>query len=380
MEAEMVGERLARLARALGTRATRRGVVQTAAGLVALSSGGLVPRVAGQEATPGGAAACPPGSAAENAALVERYWAEVWTAGGEAVAVDLLAADELHHWGVGGDTVGPEAFAERLGRFLAAFPDFAIRIDQLVAEGDLVASRWTATATHEGEWLDIAPTGNHVEYTGVNLFRIACGRIAEAWGEADHLGLLRQIGGLPELATPDATAAAAAVVASPAVPSAAPPAASLAVCPAGGLGENRAVARRWFADAVNPRDLALLDEIVAPGAVLHATGFPDAAGPAAMAELFRTLFAGFHDLLFAVEAGPAEGDLVVERWTATGTSDGAFQNLPPTGDVLSWTGINVYRIACGQIAEVWTEADMLGRLRQLGTLPDVAVPAATPGA
>jgi len=159
--------------------------------------GGVAAR--GQAATPAAAVAtpCPATTPAEARALVERYWAEVWTAGGEAAVPALLAADELHHWGVGGDTVGHEPFAERLRTFLTAFPDFAVRVDQVVTERDLIVSRYMATATHRGVWQGIEPTGAAVEYSGINLFRIACGRIAESWGEADHAGLLRQIGALP---------------------------------------------------------------------------------------------------------------------------------------------------------------------------------------
>ena len=202
----MDGGRLDGIVRLLGRGMSRRSASALAAtGAVAAGAGrfAAAPAVAGQ-ATPGAGETCPTTTLEENKALVERYWAEVWTAGGEAAAADLLAVDELHHWGVGGDTVGPAAFTERLGRFLAAFPDFAVRVDQLVAEGDLVVSRWTATATQEGEWLGIPATGAAVEYTGMNVFRIACGRIAEAWGEADHLGLLRQLGGVPDAATPGA--------------------------------------------------------------------------------------------------------------------------------------------------------------------------------
>ena len=364
---ERDGQRQVRSAGALGAAATRRRVAGIVAAL-ALGGGLRSPSRAAQEATSAGV--CPPTTPEENKQLVERYWAEVWTGANVAALDDLFAADEVHHWGIGDDTVGAAAFGERIVAFQTAFPDFAIRVDQLVAEGDQVVSQWTATGTHEGTWLGVPATGNRVEYTGANLFRIACGRIAESWGEADHLGLLRQLGGLHGVATPTANAPDAALAA------ASPAAASPAACPAQTPEANRAVVRRWFADAVNPRDLALLDEIVAPDAVLHATGFPDAVGPAAMAGLFRALFAGFHDLRFAVEAGPAEGDLVVERWTATGFNDGAFQNLPPTHRVLSWTGINVYRVACGRIVEIWTEADTLGRLRQLGGLPALATPVA----
>jgi predicted ester cyclase len=65
-------------------------------------------------------------------------------------------------------------------------------------------SYWIATGTHEGEWLGIPATGNKVEYPGVNIFRIACGKIVESWGVANHLGLLQQIGGLSTVATPEA--------------------------------------------------------------------------------------------------------------------------------------------------------------------------------
>lgn len=192
-------------ARQAGRGANRRAVAMvTAGGLLAALAGrsAAVPAQA-QNATPAGSsAACPLTSPEENKELVRRYWDEVWTAGGDARVDELLAADEVHHWGVGGDTVGHDAFAERLRAFLTAFPNFAIRVDHLVAEGDQVVSRWTATGTHEGAWLGIAATGRRVEYSGMNLFRIACGKIAESWGEADHLGLLRQIGGAAEVSTP----------------------------------------------------------------------------------------------------------------------------------------------------------------------------------
>ena len=199
-------QRFDHVARLLAAGITRRSAAGLAAtGSLALFGARRGSAVAAQDATPAAADdACPTTTLDENKALIERYWAEVWTAGGEATVPDLLAEDEIHHWGIGDDTVGHEQFIERLNRFLAAFPDFAIRIDQLVAEGDMVVSRWTATGTHEGDWLGIPATGTRVEYTGTNLFRVACGTIAESWGHADHLGLLRQLGALPEVATPAA--------------------------------------------------------------------------------------------------------------------------------------------------------------------------------
>ena len=92
----------------------------------------------------------------------------------------------------------------RVAAFRAAFPDFQIHVEQTIREGDMVVSYWTATGTHEGEWLGIPATGKKVEYPGVNIFRIACGKIVESWGVANHLGLIQQIGGLSAVATPEA--------------------------------------------------------------------------------------------------------------------------------------------------------------------------------
>ena len=193
-------EHFDRWARLLGRGATRRGVAAAGGGALAAALAGVAPaRV--QDTTPG---ACPATTPEENKALVERYWAEVWAPGGEAAVPGVLAPDEAHHWGIGGDTVGREGFRERLRRILEAFPDFTVRVEQLVAEGDHVVSRQVYRATHRGEWLGVAPTDTAVEWTGVNVFRIECGRIAESWGEADHLGLLQQLGGLPGVATPTA--------------------------------------------------------------------------------------------------------------------------------------------------------------------------------
>ena len=346
---------------------TRRGIARAAAGgLVLAGTLGVGWTTRAQDATPG---TCPATTPAENTALVERFWQEGWGPGSDAAIAELVADDEVHHWGIGDDTLTRAEFANRVQTLLAAFPDLTVQVDQTVAEDDLVASRWTATATHQGPWMGIAPTGNSVTYTGINIFRIACGQIAESWGEADHVGLLRQLGELSGMNLPQEREATPAALATGGTP-----------CPPGTTDENRAVAARWFNEAINPGELDRLGDVVSADLVSHTTGFPDAVGPEAMAGVFGSLREAFPDLHFTVEPGPAEGDLVVERWTATGTSTGPFQGLAPTGHQMQWTGINIYRIACGKIAETWTEADTLGRLRQLGGLPDMSTPVATPAA
>ena len=95
--------------------------------------------------------------AAENEELATMYWEEVWW-GDQGQIAEIVSADEVHHWGIGGDTTGFEEFSERWNLFFTAFPDLGFTVDLVVAEEDLVATHWTATATHRGEWQGIAPT------------------------------------------------------------------------------------------------------------------------------------------------------------------------------------------------------------------------------
>ena len=158
-----------------------------------------------QDATPAASPdMCPATTPDENEAIVRRYWSEVWDNKNDDVLKELFDEAEVHHWGIGDDTTGIDAFLARIAAFRTAFPDMKFEIENVVRERDMVVSYWVATATHEGDWLGIPATGKTVKYAGVNIFRIACGKIVESWGIADHLGLLKQIGGASEVATPAA--------------------------------------------------------------------------------------------------------------------------------------------------------------------------------
>ena len=159
---------------------------------------------AAQEATP--EAECPVTTPEENEELATMYWEEVWW-GDQGEIAEIVAPDEVHHWGIGGDTTGFEEFSERWDQFFTAFPDLEFTVDLVVAQDDLVATHWTATGTHRGEWLGIAPTEREVTWQGINIFRFECGQIVESWGRADHLGLLNQLGAI-ELPAAIATPAA----------------------------------------------------------------------------------------------------------------------------------------------------------------------------
>ena len=81
--------------------------------------------------------------------------------------------------------------------YRAAYPDTRLAIGEMIAEGDLVAMTWTATGTHQGELMGIAPTGRSVTVTGMGVDRISGGQIVESWANYDALGMLAQLGAIP---------------------------------------------------------------------------------------------------------------------------------------------------------------------------------------
>jgi predicted ester cyclase len=85
--------------------------------------------------------------------------------------------------------------------FRSAFPDWHSELHLLIAEGDLVAEVFTASGTHRGDVMGVAPTGQEISLRGINVFRIHDGRISERWGRLDDLGFLQQLGLAPRTGT-----------------------------------------------------------------------------------------------------------------------------------------------------------------------------------
>ncbi len=131
----------------------------------------------------------------ENKALVGRAFEEGWNAGNLEVFDEVTSSDYvLHDPSLPEDVVGVDGIKGFASAFLGAFPDLRFAIEEQVAEGDKVVTRWTSSATHQGELMGIAPTGNRTEVSGVTVSRISGGKIAEDWNSWDALGLMRQIG------------------------------------------------------------------------------------------------------------------------------------------------------------------------------------------
>ena len=112
-------------------------------------------------------------SVEENRALIQRFVEEVFNHGNLDVVDDIYAPDYVGHTaGSPEQTLGPEGVREFVELYRSAFPDLHTTIEDIVAEGDKVAYRWTAVGTHRGEFLGFAPSNNRVELTGITIDRI----------------------------------------------------------------------------------------------------------------------------------------------------------------------------------------------------------------
>ena len=135
-------------------------------------------------------------SVEENKALVERFVEEFWNQGNIAAADELMTAD-VTIFLPGSGQVDKETFRAFATTVRAAFPDWYSTAEEMIAEDDRVAERWTGRGTHQGEFQGIAPTGRQVVVPGFVFYRFASGKIAEFRGLFDGLSMMHQLGAMP---------------------------------------------------------------------------------------------------------------------------------------------------------------------------------------
>ncbi|GIV98239.1 MAG: hypothetical protein KatS3mg057_2896 [Herpetosiphonaceae bacterium] len=134
-------------------------------------------------------------AAEENKTLVRRVIEEGFNKGNLGVADQLCASNYRSH-----DPLlqnlpsGPDAFKQSINVYRTAFPDSRITIEEQVAQGNLVATRWTAQGTHNGQLMGIQPTGKRVQVSGIQIDRVEQGKIVETWINYDALGMMQQLG------------------------------------------------------------------------------------------------------------------------------------------------------------------------------------------
>lgn len=138
-------------------------------------------------------------SAEENKAIVRREIEEIFNRGNLDEANEIYAPDYVGHDPSSPEEVrGIKEAKQYAAAYREAFPDLEATTEDQIAEGDKVASRYTFRGTHQGELMGIASSGNRVEVTGMVISRIEGGKIAEDWSNYDALGLMQQLGVIPE--------------------------------------------------------------------------------------------------------------------------------------------------------------------------------------
>ncbi len=131
----------------------------------------------------------------ENKALVRRVIEEIWCKGNLAAIDELIAPNFVFH-DPNFQLQGRDSFSHMVSATRTAFPDLHTTVDDQIAEGDKVVTRFTQHGVHAGEfvWFGLAPTGQQVTITGIEVVRIEAGKIADRWLSLDLLGMLQQMG------------------------------------------------------------------------------------------------------------------------------------------------------------------------------------------
>jgi steroid delta-isomerase-like uncharacterized protein len=221
----------------------------------------------------------------ENKALVRRWLDEVFTRGDLAEADEIFAPNfALHDPSFPQDVHGPGGIKRYVAAYRLAFPDLVVSVEDQLAEGDKVVTRWMARGTHRGEFLGLAPTGDEVSVSGIEFDRVVGGKIDEAW-----------------------------------------------------------VGYHPFAEQVP---------------------LPERAGRG-LAEISGA----FPDLRMTEADSVKEGEKVAFRWLLSGTHEGEFMGIAGTGRRVEAMGMDIVRVADGEIVEHWGEFDAMGLLRQIGAIP-----------
>jgi steroid delta-isomerase-like uncharacterized protein len=137
---------------------------------------------------------------ADEAATARRFIAEILDSGDWSHADEVLAPDVVMYHPSSPEPIrGLEAVQGFLGVFRTGMPDLGLTVEDVTADGERVAARWSARGTHTGEMFGIPPTGNRIEIHGISFFRFVDGKIAEDWVEENTLSVLQQLGVIPPL-------------------------------------------------------------------------------------------------------------------------------------------------------------------------------------
>ncbi|ADJ14005.1 ester cyclase [Halalkalicoccus jeotgali] len=134
----------------------------------------------------------------ENHEIAERVFTDLLDGHDLALIPDLYAADCALYGMTGPEPIDREEYETFLSMYFEAFPDLSFEIEETISDGDRVGVRWTSRGTHTGELMDLPVTGKPVTVTGLSFIHIDGGMITAVYNNHDRLGLLEQLGAIPD--------------------------------------------------------------------------------------------------------------------------------------------------------------------------------------
>jgi steroid delta-isomerase-like uncharacterized protein len=333
---------------------------------------------------------------------------------------EVVASNYVFHHPMGGTVqAGPEGMVSAWSGFKASLPDSWHPIPVMIAEGEYIVVLLPTYGHFTGEpYHGFPQTGKWLEYGMVNMVRFEDGKLAEMWFGMDPLVEMQQMGIIPsaeprklnqiEIANLEAFHKTVnteneeydnVVAFDDVVIALGPPQygegtttrwvkiyrftnGSPALIyhhefvtdpPYSGdtsvdTETSRALTEHWFNEVLIGHDLNALNTITSTNVLVHRTAMPCESnhyGIGGVKQWLEQQWNAFPDLTINDYFTVARGDIVAARWTAYGTSQGNFLNLPPTGKSIEYTGVSMYRIKDEKIAEIWETRNTLGIMRQL---------------
>ena len=285
-------------------------------------------------------------SVEENKAVMHRWFEEVWSKGNLDLIDELVDPNSISRLPDGAEVHGADNWKRWVAANRATYPNLQVTVEDMLAEGDKVATRWTARGIYQGESKFLAP-GKEIAFTSIGITRLASGKRVESWEEMNVWSLMQQFGWLPvwpEGRTDFGWGEPSKAKSAP-----------------GDREKNKTIVRRFFEEARGNWDPEQWDGMAHPDYVPHC---PDFAHLHSREEFKQSIIRSRDTSLncrITVEDMVADGDRVAARWVQRGTLS--------TGKLFLFPVISICRIADGRVIEDWWACDAFNGSRKSLTLP-----------
>ncbi len=285
-----------------------------------------------------------------NKALARRYFYEVFNEANLVTLEEICAPDFIFTLPTHPEPFrGVDGYKDLVNMLVGCFPDIHFAIEDMIAEGDRVFTRWTARGNHTGIPFptiigDVPAQGNSFLIEGMTWHRIVDGKLAEVTANEDSVGLIQQLG---RAIFPTQYASTSSEPASPEV--------------------QKEVVNRYLQEVMTQGKLEVIDEIMTPNFAFRIPTIPDPIrGREGMKQFIKGLHTSFPDVEVTLHYQIVEDNKVAVRYSLTGTHKAEFLGIPASNNQVSDRGNDLFHFVGNQIESIWVAEDALGLVEQMG--------------